>query len=127
MVRTTLVKEWIEAGKRLTEALDKAKLEVVASLWFYDAGSDQWRLMIASPLVDQRGPLEAYRMIQKVLADLGLEDLRLSDISAVSPDHDLIKLLRVALQTGKGISGIRFTRNRINDQFIEDAYIYRLA
>ena len=127
MVGTTLVKEWIEAGKRLTQALDEANFRFVASLWFYDPDTDDWRLIIASPLFDQEGPLGAYRAIQTVLDSLQQEDLRLSNISVVSPDHHLIKLLRVALKTGEGISGIRFTRNRIKDQFIEDAYIYRLT
>ena len=127
MVRTTLVKEWIEAGKSLTQALDQANFQVDASLWFYDLNTDQWRLMIASPLVDKEGPLEAYRAIQKALDGLEQEDLRLSDISVVSPNHHLIELLRAAVRTGPGISGVRFTRNRINDQFIEDAYIYRLV
>lgn len=126
MVRTTLVKEWIDAGKQLTEALDQANFEVVASFWFYDAATDEWRLIIASPLVDREGPLEAYRGIQKVLGGAGFGDLSLNDISVVSSTHNLVKLLGVAVQTGKAISGIRFTRNRINDQFIEDAYIYRL-
>jgi hypothetical protein len=127
MVGTTLVTEWIEAGKRLTEALDRESFDVVASLWFYDAESGDWRLIIASPLVDRDGPLEAYRAVQRVLGGLGLETLSLNDISVVSPSHNLVKLLGIALKTGKGISGIRFTRNRINDKFIEDAYIYRLT
>lgn len=126
MVGTTLVTEWIEAGKRLTEALDSASFEVVASLWFYDAESGEWRLIIASPVVDQQGPLEAYRVVQKVLG-VNTGGLTLNDISVVSPTHNLVKLLGIALKTGKEISGIRFTRNRINDQFIEDAYIYRLT
>lgn len=126
MVRTTLVKEWIEAGKKLTEALDEAKVQLVASLWFFDPDTNEWRLIIASPLVDKKGPLEAYRAIQKVLDGLQQEELSLSDISAVSPNHDIVKLLRLAMKTSGGISGIRFTRNRINDQFIEDSYIYRL-
>lgn len=126
MVRTTLVKGWIEAGKKLTEALDEAKVQLVASLWFFDPDTNEWRLIIASPLVDKKGPLEAYRAIQKVLDGLQQEELSLSDISAVSPNHDIVKLLRLAMKTSGGISGIRFTRNRINDQFIEDSYIYRL-
>ena len=127
MVGTTLVNEWIEAGKRLTEALDRESFELVASLWYYDAENGDWRLIIASPLVDRQGPLEAYRVVQKVLGDLKLENLNLNDISVVSPGHTIVKLLGIALKTGKEISGIRFTRNRINDQFIEDAYIYRLT
>ena len=126
MVRATLVKDWIELGRRLTEALDRANFEVVASFWFYDQESDEWRLIIASPIVDDEGPLEAYRTIQRVLGELDYGELSLNDISVVSPTHDLVSLLRIAFHTGNGISGIRFTRNRINDQFIEDAYIYRV-
>jgi hypothetical protein len=38
----------------------------------------------------------------------------------------MLSLLRVAISTGPGISGIRFTHNTINNVLIEDAYIYRL-
>jgi hypothetical protein len=38
----------------------------------------------------------------------------------------MITLLRVALRTGPGIGGIRFSSNVINGTLIEDAYIYRL-
>jgi hypothetical protein len=126
MVKTPLVSEWIEAGRRLTQALDAADFGVVASLWLYDPESDEWRLIIASRLVDDEGPLGAYRRVQKVLEAPELANLSLSDISVVSPDHHLIRLLGLALKTGPEVSGIRFTRNRINDQFVEDAYIYRL-
>jgi hypothetical protein len=38
----------------------------------------------------------------------------------------LIALLKAAISTGKGVGGIRFSRNTINGHYIEDAYIYRL-
>ncbi|NIV68021.1 hypothetical protein GWN43_04130 [Candidatus Bathyarchaeota archaeon] len=47
-------------------------------------------------------------------------------ISVISTEHDLVKLLRAAIHTGPGISGIRFTGNVINGVFIDDAYIYRM-
>ncbi len=126
MVGTTLVKEWIDAGKRLTEALDQANFEVVASLWLYDAESDEWELMIASPRVEEEGPLEAYRTVQKALLNLKFEDFRLADVHLVRPNDDLVKSLRLVARTGEGINGKRLTRTRAGDRFIEDAYIYRL-
>jgi hypothetical protein len=126
MVGTTLVEKWVEAGRRLTEALDNSGLEVVASFWFLDSETDEWRLMIAMPLVDREGPLEAYRAIQKALDSMRQVELSLSDISVVSPNHSLVKLLRRAVTTDRTISGVRFARSRAGDQFIEDSYIYRL-
>jgi len=88
---------------------------------------EEWRFMVASPLVDQRGTKESYAFIQGVLARLSPPSgISLKQVSVVSPKHDLLKLFRVAVRTGPGISGIRFTGNTINNVFIEDAYIYRV-
>jgi len=51
----------------------------------------------------------------------------LKDIAVIDSNDPLIKLLRVAIKTGGGISGIRFTKNVINGTPIEDAYIYRIS
>lgn len=127
MDKTALVEKDVEEGKRLIEALDNAGFQVRAVLWFYLAESDEWRFVVASPLVERKGPKEAYAFVQAVLAQLlPPSGISLEDISVVSPEYDLIRLLKVAIQTGPGISGIRFTRNTINNTFIEDAYIYRM-
>ncbi|MCK4731777.1 MAG: hypothetical protein KAT65_04885 [Methanophagales archaeon] len=127
MDKTALVEKDVEEGKRLIEALDNAGFQVRAVLWFYLAESDEWRFVVASPLVERKGPKEAYAFVQAVLAQLlPPSGISLEEISVVSPEYDLIRLLKVAIQTGPGISGIRFTRNTINNTFIEDAYIYRM-
>ena len=41
------------------------------------------------------------------------------------PDAPVVALLRTAIRTGPGISGIRFKNNVIDGTLIEDAYIYR--
>jgi hypothetical protein len=45
----------------------------------------------------------------------------------VKDNDPLVLLLRKAIVTGPGISGIRFTSNSVNGTFIDDAYIYRLT
>jgi hypothetical protein len=127
MDKTILVDKDIEDGRILIEALDRSKFIVDGALWFYYANSDEWRLLLVSPLVDKIGPKNSYAVIQSVIEDLTPRiGISLERISVLSPRNDLIRLLRVAIHTDRGISGIRFTRNTINGVFIEDAFIYRL-
>lgn len=127
MDKTTLVEKDIKDGERLIRALDEADFQVHSALWFYLPESDKWRFIIASPLIDKEGPIKAYTCLRQKLANLSPSiGTSLKDISIVSPNDDLIKLLKVAISTGPGISGIRFTRNVINNVFIEDVYIYRI-
>ena len=119
----------ISAGKELTRRLDAAGFRVDASLWSYSPESNSWHLIIASPEIKLRGPRRTYSKIQSILskAPKAREEISLSDISVVESNAPLIKLLRVAIKTGRTISDIRFSRNTINGVFIEDAYIYRIT
>jgi len=127
MDKTILVEKNIEEGRRLLVALDSADFGALAALWSYVTEDEEWRFMVASPVIDEKGPKESYALIQETLARLSpASDISLKQISVVSPTHNLVKLLRVAIRTGPGISGIRFTGNTVNNVFIEDAYIYRM-
>ena len=122
MVAAPLVEPFIEAGRKLVEALDRASFPIEAAVWRYFPDASEWRLVIASKLVDQVGPRETYKTLQPLLGT----DLSLRDVSVVSPQDDFVRLLRKAIRTGPGISSIRFTGNTIDGVFIEDALIYRL-
>lgn len=122
-----LSEEMISAGEEITKYLDKAQIEVSASLWFYVTDLNTWRLIIASPEVRIYGPKNLYKKIQSVISKLPDDKkIALKDIAVVDNNDPLITLLRTAIKTGKVISGIRFSRNTINGVFIEDAYIYRI-
>lgn len=127
MDKASLVEEQIDDGKKLVEALDGAKVAVRAAMWFYYPEPNDWRLIIATPFLDDVGPMKTYELIQNVI-EKSLPDLsiKLRNIFLVSPQNKLIKLMKAAIGTGKGISGIRFTGNVINNVLIEDAYIYRM-
>jgi len=122
-----LVESDIEEGKRLLLALDAASLKVSVALWFYFAEDEEWRFVVVAPLIDQKGPKESYAFIQKTLERLAPPSIiSLKQISILSSSNNLIKTLRSAVHTGTGVVGIRFSRNMINNTFIEDAYIYRM-
>lgn len=121
-----LVDKYINDGKALLKSLDSKKFPVNAAMWFYDENSDSWKYVISSPKVDEEGPLKVYQDIQSYLGNKS--DISLKDISVVSPNNNLMLMLKKAINTGKtAISGIRFSNNTINNYFIEDAYIYRMT
>lgn len=127
MDKPILVDADLEAGKTLLSNLDKSRFSVEAAFWFYLSDSNEWRLIFALPSVDRIGPQAAYEKMQSQLQKLDPKyNLALQNISIVSPKENLIMLLKKVIHTGPESSGIRFTRNTINNVFIEDAYIYRM-
>ena len=126
MDKSTLVDKDINEGKKLIEAIDEAGITLQAALWFYLSESDEWRFMIALPVIDQTGPKKTYKIIQSILSKMEPLGISLKDISIVSPNHNLIKVLKMVISTGPGIQGIRMKRNMVNNIFIEDIYIYRI-
>ena len=135
MAEDVLVKEFlsdsmIKAGAELTRILiqDEMKWLVTASMWFYFPEENRWKLLFSSSSVGKEGPKHAYQHIQEAIGRLpqDIPKVNLKDISVMDNSHPLISLMKIAIRTGEGISGIRFSRNAINGQLIEDAYIYRL-
>lgn len=129
MVTTTLTEEMIQAGNALVRELDKRGLDPDAVFWFYFPDVHEWKLVIAEVKLAAQGPRETYKQIQNAISALGdeLHGLALDSVTLAKPDAPIVSLLRVAVGTGPGISGIRFTNNVINGTVIDDAYIYRLA
>lgn len=128
LVKESLTESMIKAGEELTRILDQMNWPVTASLWFYFIEENQWKLLFASPLVEKEGPKLAYQRIQEALRNFqqGTPKIGLQDVAVTGEAHPLISLMKIAIRTDGGISGIRFSKNVINGQVIEDAYIYRL-
>lgn len=127
LVKEALTDEMIEAGKSVVEDLDRRQFLVDAALWFYLAERNQWRLLVASPEVHLDGPRKAYKRLLQSLRNATVHGVSLDDVAVLDTRDPLIQLLRVALRTDRSIGGVRFSKNTINGQFIEDAYIYRMA
>jgi hypothetical protein len=131
MVRASLVEQDLKDGKRLLETLDKPKsngtsFRVKAAFWLYRPESMEWRLVLATPLVDEKGPLATYVHLGKVLDSIQLVGLSTHNISVVSPRDPLVKAFRGALRIAPDSAGVRFTRNVVGGTYVEDAYLYRL-
>lgn len=128
MATATLVSQEIEEGQRFLDALDAAGVSVDAALWIYAPEPETWRLMLTSPIYDRKGPLKAYDQILSVFRQVKPElKIDWTALVAVSPKHELIKGLRQLQQEyNYNLSGRRMTNNRINQVWVEDAYIYQV-
>jgi hypothetical protein len=129
MVKASLVESDIEEGRRLLNELSRidSHFLVKAAFWFYRPEVLEWRLYIASPLVDQRGPASAYTDIQGALRSLPKPvSISMQDISVVSPLDRLAKVIEKTVRIPNGAKGVRFAKTRLNDTYIDDAYVYRV-
>lgn len=120
----TLLDFQVEAGRRLIELLDQKGFPVTSAFWLYRSEPESWRMILASPVVDELGSRAAYGKINEAME--GFEGLStLYEVSLVSPKDELVSLLRKAIGTGQGVQTIRFSHNVIDGRYIEDAVIYR--
>jgi hypothetical protein len=131
MVKTSLVERDISEGKRILEALDRPKsngtsFRVKAAFWLYSPESEGWRLMLATPLVDEKGRLATYAHLRKLLDSIQSLNLSTHNISVVSPRDPLVKALREAQRVAAEPDDLRFSGTMIGGTYIEDAYLYRL-
>ena len=128
MVETQLTPELVREGAALVEKLDASGVSPDAAFWLYFPDTRVWKLVLVAVKVAQNGPRVVYRSVQKALQSLRNEIVHLSldDVVVAKPDMPVVALLSRAISTRPGIGGIRFSRNAINGQMIDDAYIYRL-
>lgn len=124
-----LTKELIDAGGRLVKKLDERGLGPDAAFWLYSSEDQTWKLMLVEVKLAQRGPKAAYSEVQKILEKYAqeLENIKLDDLVLEKPDARIVQLIRKAVRTRPGVSGIRFKNNVVDGTLIDDAYIYRAA
>src|SRR5574340_116741 len=129
MAPKLLVETAIRRGERLLKTLDQRGVKVDAALWAYNTESEQYQLVIASFDVDALGARPLYAQIQDALESLPADQrVPFRDITATSPRRGVVATLAKAIRTpADAIDSIRITGNVINQELIEDAYIYRLC
>ncbi len=125
MDSSTLVNSDVDlvAGKLLLQRLEESNFPIVAALWDYDPDAAEWRLLIATPTVDQAGRRQAYVAVQDALRQLGLSRLTLGNVVVLSPREPLMQALRAAYGDGSSAPGW-LKGTRINGSYIDQAYLY---
>lgn len=121
MYQTILVTNDIENGRRILDKIGRL-LQVTAAFWFHFDEEDQWKLVIVSPDVSDKGPKALYTKLSMLLYDLANDlpplEFPLERIMLVSPDSLLYKTVKQ--RTGLRVGAVR-------EGLTLDAYIYKMA
>src|SRR5208282_4197527 len=124
MATATLVNNDIEIGRRIVAALTRASIPVTVYLWAFIPQLQEWQFMVATPLVDTKGPLAAYGEVNKALQKEGLfDDVPLRRIFLRSPNDRVLKSLE---RESRAVpqEAFRVVNEQIAGNFVEDAYVY---
>jgi hypothetical protein len=92
--------------------------------WIYDAEIQEWRLVLASPSVDEKGPLSVYRRIGDVLTREGLQPLDLDRIVVVGAADSSVKDLANLASRGEAL-GVRLGKSNVAGHQVEEGYLYQ--
>jgi hypothetical protein len=127
MVINILTEQKIISGSKLIENIDKNNLSPKAALWLFESSTGRWRLILAFPLLQQRGSKHFYKAVQSALLKFPERPISLQDVSIIDYKESFITLLKSAIQIGPDINPTRFTNCYFNGVKVDDALIYRLV
>lgn len=129
MVEDALVSADVEAAQRLIELLDEEGLEPRAALWVFSPDHGRWRLWLV-PRADGRGVQirEVYMRISRVISKNRdeMQNIDIGDIDILEEKHEAIKELSKLFRID-GIGRVHISNNKLNNIFIPEAIILRLA
>jgi len=119
-----LVKNQIDNGRRLLDLLEEDGVVVRAACWVKPFDKDRWTLYIATPSVDEKGKLEAYRQLTPALRSLGDDWVTSSDVTVVGEKHPLAQDALDVLRRFPHKTPIRPPRSPFGGIGVEEVYVY---
>jgi hypothetical protein len=122
----TLVSYDIENGKEAIDALDKDGKMPNVALWAKLPDYEGWRLVIASDRLDQSSSLSGYEAINEAMRKAGISYRKRPSISWRPMDKPFIQALRRVFAAAKDTYGMRLGGQTFGDQYLEDAFVYRI-
>ncbi len=126
MDKTALVNFDIENGKEAVDALDRDGKTPNVALWAKLPEYEDWRLVIASERLRQTGSLYPYSQVNAALEKAGIPIRRRPKIFLRPMDKPFIKALRDIFGKTSDTYGMRLGGQNFGDQYLEDAFVYRI-
>jgi hypothetical protein len=129
MDKTTLVESDIKTGEEIISILTNSNFPIHYALWLYSPEEySQWRLVIATKLYDEEGPLSAYKKLNDILRKKGEKEWILwsERIQLVSPEDTVIKSLKKDYPPDKPLLNPLVSGSTSSNTYIESAYLYAI-
>jgi len=131
MGEKALVESLISDAVALITKLDEGGTSPTFAAWYYYDDADEWRLLIASPVLDpllQKQEAFAYRKVIEALGSTLPAALSLSDLKLVATNYQLLQALKLLIGTGpRGITRAHFKDCTINGIFVKELIVLRSA
>jgi hypothetical protein len=124
MDQVSLVDRRIDDGQRLIEQLLRDNFDVTVACWLKMSEEDWWHLYIASKVVDERGPAEAYRALQSSLQQLSGTTISLTDVKLIGASHPIARDVLKIQKRYSGGAPIPFGGAQFGGIIVEEALIY---
>ena len=121
MGQKILVGPDIEGGREFLQLLKEHDIDVTAALWQYDRLSDDWDLVISSPLADKIGVREIYKKMWSILNRINRPPIDLQRVSLFYNRAPFIKSLR---RNWRKMREIQVRRQPVGDHMVDDGYVY---
>ena len=126
MDKTSLVSFDIESGREVIDALDRDEKNPNVALWAKLPEYEDWRLVIASDRLRQTGSLFPYSQVNSAIEKAGIPVWKRPKVFLRPMDKPFIKSLRKMFATTKDTYGMRLGGQTFGDQYLEDAFVYRI-
>ncbi|HYU19586.1 MAG TPA: hypothetical protein VEQ11_12920 [Chloroflexota bacterium] len=127
MATTILVGSQVDAGRAIIGRLESAGIVVDSALWLQDEDTDEWRLVIASPCVDRKGPRYVYERLSEILATMEEPGVGVGNISVLAVADRFVRDLKRLVGTNDSLHNIRVDYPAIGGRTFRSTRIYRVS
>jgi hypothetical protein len=116
----------IDFGKQLWQALHHNEVfRVQGVLWLLES-ENGWRLLLATPRVDEVGRRKAYEELGNITRGVLPGQNQPLRIELISPREPLYQALRSVFGKTASVEGVRLGNTQVGGMYIEDAYLYEI-
>lgn len=116
----------IDFGKQLWQALRHNQLfPAHGVLWLLESETG-WRLLVATPRVDEVGRRKAYEELASITRGVVPGASQSLRIELVSPRDPLYRALRSIYANAGPVEGVRLGNTQVGGMYIDDAYLYEV-
>jgi hypothetical protein len=116
----------IDFGKQLWLTLRRNEVfPTQGVLWLLESESG-WRLLVATPRVDQVGRRKAYEELGNITRGVVPGANQPLRIELISPRESFYQALRSVFGNAASVEGARLSNTQVGGMYIEDAYLYEV-
>ena len=127
MGQSLLVNVDVESGRKILRTLDSNGIKIKVALWAHLSRYEDWRLLLASSQFDVKDRRDAYELVFSTLYQAGITVQEAEPIMVFGMKDTFIQDLRRTFSKAKSVEGMRLGGQVFGNQYVEDAYVYRIT